>query len=247
VEKVMTFSRGLFQEAFHALSVNRAIAFTFLAAQVALQIFEEKLGHGGSGVQFFLFCILAICIHQAVIKPDFSVPNFTQRSMMWGYGWRLLVMLLLCGAMGYFLASLVPLPPEAKFVFIALAVIMVAILYALVLSMWGTALPAVAVSGDAGFAGATARGKKTFGYSALRLLFCCGPLLIAEFALIFFVISKFSAADGNILGGPLGVNVTPLLVGIIISLFGLFNTSLASTILSRAYLIGERNIGGAGR
>jgi hypothetical protein len=137
VEKVMTFSRGLFQEAFHALSVNRAIAFTFLAAQVALQIFEEKLGHGGSGVQFFLFCILAICIHQAVIKPDFSVPNFTQRSMMWGYGWRLLVMLLLCGAMGYFLASLVPLPPEAKFVFIALAVIMVAILYALVLSMWG--------------------------------------------------------------------------------------------------------------
>jgi hypothetical protein len=240
----MMFSRGLFQEAIHALSVNRPIALTFLAGQMVIQVFEEKLGTGGSGAQIILFSILAICIHQAVIKPDFGVPNFTQRSMMWAYGWRLVAALVLCGAAGYFLATLVPLRAGTEYAFLGLVVIIAAILYALTLAMWGTALPAVAVGGDAGLASATARGRKTFGYSALRLFFCCGPLLIAEFALIIFLAGRLGDEGAKVLGGPFGINVTALIFGLIASIFGLFNTALASTILSRAYLVGEPKING---
>jgi hypothetical protein len=240
----MNFSRGLFQEAFQALSVNRPIALTFLAAQIVLQILEEKLGNSGSAAQLILFSILAICIHQAVIKPDFSVPNLTQRGMMWGYGWRLLVMLILCGLTAYFLASLFPIPAGQIDAFIGIIAIIFLILYVSVLSMWGTALPAVAVGGDAGFAGATARGRRTFGYSASRLFFCCGPLVVAEFVLIVFLFHKLGGVDPKIFGGPTGVNLPLLFLALLGSLFGLFNTALASTILSRAYLIGESKLNG---
>jgi hypothetical protein len=52
------FSRGLFQEAFHAVSLNRPIALVFLAGQRAPQIFGDDLGNGGSVAQLILFGFL---------------------------------------------------------------------------------------------------------------------------------------------------------------------------------------------
>jgi hypothetical protein len=242
--EIMLFSRGLFQDALHAISVNRPIALTFIAIQLLIQMFDEKLGHSSSGVQLILFSILAICIHQAVIKPERGALSFTDMGMMWSYGWRLLVMMVLSGGVAYVLSSLFSNPEGNWNLFLGFFAIFVLGLYSLVLSMWGTALPAVAVLGDAGLASATARGKRTFGYSALRLFFCCGPVFFIGFGVVLFLVRKFGIEGAEILGGPMGINAVPLTVGLIGSLFALFNTALASTILSRAYLIGEAKVSG---
>ncbi len=214
----------------------------FLAANVALQIFDELVGPGGTAGQLILFSLMAICIHQAVIKTDFKVAVFTPSSILWGYGWRLLAMWALAGVPAFILTFLFPIPAERENLFVGLFAIIFLILYGLVLSMWGTALPAVAVGGDSGLASATARGKKTIGYSAARFFLCLGPLLVAGFALLIFLSGKFDPANVGIFGGPIGINIVPLILALIGSLLGLFNTALASTILSRAYLIGEAEI-----
>jgi hypothetical protein len=236
----MTFSRGLFQEALHALSLNWPVALLFLAGQLLLQIFGDSVGGGGFGVQFFLFAILAICIHQAVIKPGFVTPYLTQRSMMWGYGWRLGAILIVCGAAGFFMASLVVRPYEGRLFFFGIAVIVALVVCALILSMWGTVLPAVAVEGDASFSSATARGKITFQYSAFRLFFCCGPLFIAVLALPLLLLGIFGPdALNDIDEPPAGSAAAAVIISVMGVLLGLFNIALVSTILSRAYLTGE--------
>lgn len=241
----MTFSSRLLDETFRALSLNRPMVLIFLAANVALQILDEQLGRGGTAGQLILFSMMAICIHQAVIKTDFKVAVFTPNSMLWSYGWRLLGMWALAGVPAFVLTSLFPIPAARENLFVGLFVIMFSILYALALSMWGTALPAVAVGGDAGLASATARGKMTIGYSAARFFLCLGPLLIMGFALLILLSGKLNPDNLKILGGSIRINFAPLTVTLLASLFGLFNTALASTILSRAYLIGEAKIGQA--
>jgi hypothetical protein len=250
--KVMTFSRGLFQEAHNALSTNWPIALMFLAAQSLLDIFDEIRGGGGSAAQIIFYgpatqlvlCgILAVCIHQAVIKPGFVKPHLRHNSMMWGYVYRLAVMALVCAAAA-FLLTFALVHRESSDAFIVLSATLAVIFYAWVLSMWGTVLPAVAVEGNVGFARGTARGKVTFRYSFLRLLFCCGPLLIIGLTLLSLFHWYFGETDESRIGEVTGVDYPALVSGLIASLFALFNTALASTILSRAYLIGEAKLSG---
>jgi hypothetical protein len=238
----MKFSRGLFGEALHALSVNRPIAFTFLAAQLVLSFLEGKLGHTSSAGQLILFSILAICIHQAVIKENFGTPDLGQFSVVWSYGWRLIFMLIVSGLASYALTSLLPIPPEHINSFLVFFAIIMMTLYTLILSMWGTSLPAVAVAGNVTLSSATARGRATFVYSALRFAFCCGPILVAAFVLVFFLAGKLVEAFPS---GTSGFKAGELVLTLIGSIIGLFNTALASTILSRAYLIGEARLKGA--
>jgi hypothetical protein len=239
----MRFSRGLFQETIHALSVNWLVALTFLATGMVLQALDKTLGNAGLFAQLILISVLAICIHRTIMKPDSRVSVSTKIWMIWSYGWRWVAMLALSSVIGvipvYVLGYLFLISAGPIEAYIGLSGVLVTIVFASVLSKWGTFLPAVAVEGDSSFAGASVRGRRTFGYSAMRLFFCCGPLLIVPYALTLFRMGKFGAIDSSVIGKPMEYGLPLLFVWLLQLLFALFSTALIATILSRAYLIGE--------
>jgi hypothetical protein len=239
----MKFSRGLFQETVHALSINWPIALTFLTATMVLQTFDKTLGNAGLAAPLILLNVLAICIHQAVIKPKLKTPIFMKLSMIWSFSWRWVAMLALCSVLctiSIYLLFWLVLTTNGRFdVFISISLIMIFFISTFVFSKWGTVLPAVAVEGDSSIASAAARGRRTFGYSAKRLFFCCGPLFIAPPVLTLFRLGKFGAMDTGVIGRPMDAGLPLLFVWLLHSLLALFGTALVATILSRAYLIGE--------
>ena len=114
---------------------------------------------------------------------------------------------------------------------------MVGIVYGLLLSAFGTCLPAVAVGGDASFLEARRRGKHVFGYTAIRLFFCLGPAAALSFFSLFELVYYLS--ESGLLKEGQFFSLANVGVILFSSALGAFNTALTSTILSRAYLIGE--------
>ena len=93
----------------------------------------------------------------------------------------------------------------------------------LLLSLFGTALPAVAVGGDSSWGAALKRGRSRFLATVLRLIF--GPGLV-------FVVG---------LGASIALAMSPALSGNLVVgsflpyLLGLFSTHLTAAVLSLAY------------
>jgi hypothetical protein len=111
----------------------------------------------------------------------------------------------------------------------------------LILSKWGTWLPAVVADGDRSFAAAGKRGSITFGYVCLRLFACNGLLLAVAFLGLAFGI-ELIGSDGSIWSAETGFSLATFLLVCVFYFVFAIQTVLPATILSRAYLIAEAKL-----
>jgi hypothetical protein len=233
----MKFENGILAETLSVIFRVRytaAIVFSLSIILVSLSTYFASR-NGTNFATLFLYSIFAISIHATIIDGKFDEHDLSKPKVITGYALRLLAMVLV----SFIAAAVIVLAVfnVSRHLAVGLITVIGLIIYPLILSLYGTCLPAKAVGGDASWSTAFHRGRLTFRYAAARLLLVNGALLIslvaAGMGLFAYLLSV-----GVIEKGAPGAWLTAVAAvsGILTSML---MTAMASTVLSRAYLIAE--------
>lgn len=234
----MQFTNGIILESIKVFFERKATVFVVFLLSIGTGILSNFV-KTSAGLDIFLsmaiYSLLAISAHQTVINGSFDDKDVTRMYLTGRYVRRLagitfisLIPALVIGLM--FIGR-----NEGVVLMVVFGVL--ALSYPITLGLYGTSLPAIAVGGDDTWSTAFHRGTSTLAYVALRLIFLNGGLVFLCFA-GFSVIAVYLTSHGL-----MQKNAIPLWFSLVvtaaITLLSTFITTMASTILSRAYLIVE--------
>ncbi len=186
-----------------------------------------------SGGSFFAYGLVALFSHRMILlnenygwsgkptlKPGETMPMW---AFFWRYGLFFIIFLFLS------LAVFLPLMPsdpndEAKIVgAIILSFLIVAPFYSILLSLFGTVLPAAAVRGERSFSAAFHRGRKRFWITMGRLALGPALIFVAMFMLAIAVPETMNSA------------ILDFASNAVFYLLGLLPTHMTAVVLSMAY------------
>lgn len=220
----------MFQTAFESFMRNFAF-FAFAAGLLtALEVFGLDLGLGAS-IPFY--GLIALFSHRMILLEETygllknsKLPD-GQKMPLLGFLWRY-GLFLVCFIV-VFVIILVPLMAGSQnddirtLLAVLIGLVFASPVLAILLSLVGTVLPAVAVGGDASWSAALRRGRRRFWATVLRLTF--GPGL---FTLLTVAAAIALASSPRLTGNLFVGSFLPYLAG-------LFSTHLTAAVLSLAY------------
>ena len=233
----LTFERGLWTEAVLNAKANLRVILFVVGVLIAWTVFTNVTGNNSSAVSTIIWLMVIIPAHAKILRGQAGFAALSQKGVFTGFIWRSLL---------FFVAGLIPafltfplsgqLAGDNWVLFIFLPVY--GICQALLLSIWGTWFPSVVADGDKSLAAAWQRGKRTFVYVFLRLIFCNGLILILAFGMLLIFYS-FVEAEGPIWSQTTGLDVRVLILVTTFTIAMAVQFVMMATILSRAYLIAE--------
>lgn len=234
----MTFQRGLWAETAHNFKANLWVVLFVIGALIAWSIAQDMTGHTNGMVSTIIWLVILIAVHSTILKGQPGFIALTQKGVFMGFLWRSILFFVL-GLIPAFLT--LPLSEKLGSDIWLLYVFLPAygIGQALLLSIWGTWFPSVVADGDKTLKAAWERGKKTFTYVFLRLIFCNGLIAASAFGvLIYFFANVESEGDTWSTAG----GFDPVAIALQVSFITAFAIQfvMMATVLSRAFLIAER-------
>jgi hypothetical protein len=228
------FETNLAAEIKESFQKNWQILLMAIIMKTAATIFIEITNSRSQPLfEILLITVVAIHVHKPILEKHLDMKIEFTNSMMWSYGWRVAILLLFSLALTFFLASAFS-GYSSGLRYLALLVI-VAMSYALLLSIFGTMLPAVVAGSDGSLGAASDRTGKTFSYIFLRLFFIVGVPFAIWLSILLFVSVRFQ------LGEIISKNGSYSFLTGVTYLFGsvasFTATLFASVILSRAFVL----------
>lgn len=235
------FASGIWRATTFNYQMNFPVILTVVTAMVALTAIAERfdLGTGGTVTTIF-WIVVAMSVHATILKnqPGFAIHKDGKEFVP--FMWRAFVLVGL-GLVGLipFLVIVMPLLNNLnRELWIIPFLAIYGIVETFILSLWGTCLPAVIVHSDASFATAWQRGKKTFGYVFVRLLFLAGLGYTITFAGLALFIT-IALSDMTYWTKDGGLYFSNILAQLIFTLAFAYQIVMVATVLSRAFLIAE--------
>lgn len=238
----LNFRHGVWKAAAYNFRLNFALIATIIASIVVLNIVLEfwRPGTNRSIGLSIGGTLIAIAVHATILKgksgfaaiasSDDAFLPFLFRAAAFT-----IVVLVIS------LKALSAIKDTDPFYILVIVVLGCALLEAVLLSMWGTCLPAVIIGGDGSFAAAGARCSKVFTYTLLRLIFCNGTLLAIAY-IFWYMARAILESDGLVWSEENGFSIAVFLAQIIFFTIFAFQTVMLATVLSRAYLIAEAKL-----
>ena len=231
------FERGLWTETTHNFRMNFWLIASVVGALLAWSLIQERfqVGRSGGSLSAIIWVLVAMSVHATILrgKAGFAIHG---ENLFTPFLWRA----FLFGGVG--LAGMlltIPLWPDLNRSLVIYPILAVyGFLETILLSKWGTWLPAVIANGDKSFAAAGRRGSKTFGYVLSRLLFGVGSGFLASFILLAIMLVVLDT-DGTLWSQEKGFYFLPTLAELIFFLTFSYQIVMVATVLSRAYLIAE--------
>ncbi len=211
------------------------IAIFTTVGLVLLGMFTQ---HNNGSASSIAWLFLAISAHTKILKGRSGPLTMYKKGVFGPFLWRSAVFAIL---------ALLLLIPAAHFAEFGkgheswvggLAILMYFFVQTLLLSMWGTWLPAVVADGDRSLAAANRRGRKVFSFVFSRLIGLSAALWISA-ALITFVLTFIAVLIKHLITIEIGFDLEAVPVWSVILVAVACQTVLVATILSRAYLIAE--------
>jgi hypothetical protein len=233
----MQFENGIISESLRVFLERKITVSTVFGVMIVIGYLESFVS-SKTGFNFaftFVMSMLAVTVHKTVILGTFDERSVADTKVIFAYVWRIIAMTLL--SLIPAIVAFVLLTGMDKNISIGIAVLVWAICYLFLLGLFGTCLPAIAVAGDKSWTSAFHRGRSTLGYVLTRLTFLNGSLLFVLYAAIgtmAVVLKHRGLISTN--DYPLWFSLPTNLVATLVSIFA---AVMASTILSRAYLIAE--------
>jgi hypothetical protein len=237
----LKFERGLWRETLRNCRINLTFILVIVGVLLPLSIAEEiwDLGNGSAIGTTIAWILLAIAAHATILKGKGGYQAAADKQVFISFSLRTIGFALV-GLVG----SLFTLPFVGDGGLDRILLLMVPVyglVEALILSKWGTWLPAVLADGDRSFAASGKRGNITFGYVCLRLVTCNGLLLAVAF-LGFGLGIALIGSDGSVWSAANGLSLSTFLLLCVFYFVFAIQTVLLATILSRAYLIAEAKL-----
>ena len=237
----LKFQRGLWRETLRNCRINLSFILVIVGVLLPLSIAEEiwDLGNGSAIGTTIAWILLAIAAHATILKGQGGYQAAADKQVFISFSLRTIAFALV-GLIG----SLFTLPfvgDGGMDRILLLTVPAYGLAEALILSKWGTWLPAVMADGNRSFAAAGKRGNITFGYVCLRLVTCNGLLLTVAF-LGFALGIALIGSDGSVWSATNGFSLAAFLLACVFYFAFAIQTVLLATILSRAYLIAEAKL-----
>lgn len=233
----LNFDRGLLAETTINFHKNILLLAIVVVTLMVVTLFDARYPIVGvSAFSSIIWAILAMSVHATILKglPGFVIHK--EGRFFLPFLWRTLVF---AGMAVVAMAIIVKLWVQVEPDYIIYPVLGIyALIEALLLSKWGTLLPAVIANGDTKLATAGRRGSKTFFYVFLRLVFGVGLGYLAAFALLF-VVSRYLGSAGIYWSLEFGFDFKTILIGLVFYFVFAYQIVMIATILSRAYLIAE--------
>jgi hypothetical protein len=237
----MKFETGIWRGMFSNAWMNRYLVLAMIAALVIISVAGDLGIASTSGiyVRILIWLYLALPAHHTALTGQSGLAKVNNRKFVLGFLGRAAA-LSIVGAIGFLpLISLVA--TLGKDAIVGIFVIVYLATELVVLSLFGTWLPAVVDDGDRGFGAAFRRGKRTFWFVFFRLLLCNG-LLIFSAGVVLVLASEVSGYDKIWTSGtgfhPIAALGTTFATGLFV-----LHVVMLATVLSRAYLIAENRIG----
>jgi hypothetical protein len=233
-----TAGRSIWQESIHQYWRNRLLVLTIIALMILVYVFDEiRGGRTGGYVSTIVMIPLAISIYGTVIdgrnNPQAWSASFVPllwRSFVLDFPAFVLALTAVLLTYEYF-----PSLGDLSILFSGAAYVLAA---TIILSLWGTWLPAVvAEQGNRSLSEATRRGKTTFKFTLGRML-ACRSLELLSLVLAFVAIIASQHLGFNVetsrwnYSGGLAICATTTIIIV-------FMNTMQNVILARAYLIAE--------
>lgn len=238
----LNFHHGVWKAAAYNFWLNFTLIATIIASIVVLNSALEfwRPGTNRSIGLSIGGAFIAIAVHATILKgkSGFAAIASSDDSFL---PFLLRAAAFSIAGLAISLKALSAIKDTDPFYVLVIVILGCALLEAVLLSMWGTCLPAVIIGADGGFAAAGARGGKVFTYTLLRLTFCNGTLLAVAF-IFWYMARAILQTDGLIWSEENGFSGAVLLVQIIFFTIFAFQTVMLATVLSRAFLMAEAKL-----
>jgi hypothetical protein len=234
---------GLWAKTIEVARRNFKACLTYVGIMVTIGLAEDYMSSGGglTIAKGLAAAFLAIPAHLSVLKSDQALTGImgtTDNKILWRFFWRA----FLLGVISFAPAMIILIVLLTQETGLTLAILAMAAVLAvtapIVFAKWGTMLPASVIDADYSFAAAGQRGKKTFGYAAIRLFVSFVVLTIAMIAVVLLPL-QFSEGDGRFISSDGRPDVAAILGNLAANAIGAFQIVMTAVILSRTYLKAE--------
>lgn len=243
----MNFEKNIYAEAISIIRKMFWLVVLFGLGGLLLAILKESAPTSQLALlvpELFLWATLAYLAHRYVLLPNH--PPFEDFNKQVRLFFRRFLALSLISILPVFLLAIVLLlmfmdesflSKEQLLGVIVLASLVVGgIIAGLMLSLYGTWLPASIMNDKTGFKQAGVRGRRSFFHTLGRLIL--GPALVTAASMYLFL-AAIDHLNGNgiILEAIINLDAPVLLINIMLQFANCFATIITAVILSRAYLI----------
>jgi hypothetical protein len=238
----LNFHHGVWKATAYNFRLNFALIATIIASIVVLNIALEfwRPGTNRSVGSSIGGTFIAIAVHATILKGKSGFAAIASSNdallpfLFRAAAFAIVVLVISLKA----LSAIRDTDPNYILVIVVLGC---AFMEAVLLSTWGTCLPAVIIGADGSFAAAGARGSKVFTYTLLRLIFCNGTLMAVAY-IFWYMARVILESDGLMWSEENGFSVAVFAAQIVFFTIFAFQTVMLATVLSRAFLIAEAKL-----
>lgn len=204
---------------------------------VAIGIPIASLFTSSSWAILFATAMLAFWAHRNILTGEkMGLKNNPDKNTHspWAFIWRFAVLIFIPIILATIMTfTTVGISDTGIFTLVLLIISF--ILLGIILSLFGSVLPAASVKADASFSTAMKRGAPRFWSTLWKLIY--GPVVISIFSAIIWVI--LYSLVSNIEMGPSMTTIIDVTIGFISGLISALSTVLVATILSQVYMDSE--------
>lgn len=242
----MKFEKGLYAESLSIIRESYVMIFVFTIGGLIFTGLSELEGVPGAALIFpetIFWAILAYYVHSFVLFPSRSA-DFTFQSAFQTFYKRALMLSLISIALvivlvivAYFGFGIINSADEQRRVTIltSTALLTLGVITAIMFPMLGTWLPAAVVEDGTGIKEAFRRGRSTYWWTFIRLIFGPGLVIFAQLILLVTV-EQYFGLDGKLYTSIRDFDAPAIALCTTLQIANCFATITFAVVLSRAYL-----------